>query len=70
MWGLEMNARLTKDERRAVAQRNFSGVVCALSRSPHERPQADIRSAERVVANTGVAAPPQSTHDGADSAPR
>jgi hypothetical protein len=68
-----MNARLTKDERRAVAKRIFE-ALCAHYPDRHialfERPQADISSAERVVANTAVAAPAQSTHDGADSAPR
>jgi hypothetical protein len=63
-----MNARLTKDERRAIAQRIFA-ALCAYYPDRHialfERPQADISSAERVVANTSVA-PPARVYDGAD----
>ena len=68
-----MGARLSRDERRAVAQRIFA-ALCAHYPDRHialfERPQPDIGSAERVVANAPVAAPAQNTHDGADSAPR
>jgi hypothetical protein len=65
-----MGSQLSKDERRAVAQRIFA-ALCVRYPDRHialfERPQADISSAERVVANTAVAVLAQSTHDGADS---
>jgi hypothetical protein len=65
-----MGARLSKDERRAVAQRIFT-ALCAHYPDRHialfERPQADISSAERVVANTAVAPSAGGIYDGADS---
>ena len=65
-----MGARLSKDARRAVAQRIFA-ALCAHYPDRHialiERPQADISSAERVVANAAVAPPARGVYDGADS---
>jgi hypothetical protein len=66
-----MGARLSKDERRTVAQRVFA-ALCAHYPDRHialfERPQVDISSPEGILTTSATAALEQDTHDGTDGA--